>query len=53
MHVLYGKDPFTMKKIYVAKTIKEKKLQRALIHFNKKDNRYLVKEALDMTGRKI
>ena len=47
------KDPFTMEKIYVAKSIKEKKLQRALLHFNKKENRALVKEALDMTGRKI
>ncbi|MDD4366290.1 MAG: DUF3362 domain-containing protein, partial [Eubacteriales bacterium] len=47
------KDPFTMRKIYVAKSIKEKKLQRALLHFNKKENRALVKEALDMTGRKI
>ena len=47
------KDPFSMTKIYVAKSIKEKKLQRALLHFNKKENRALVKEALDMTGRKI
>jgi len=47
------KDPFTMEKIYVAKSIKEKKLQRALLHFNKKENRALVKEALDITGRKI
>ena len=44
-------DPFTMEPIYVAKTVKEKKLQRALLHFNKKKNREAVKEALRMVGR--
>lgn len=44
-------DPFTMEPVYVAKTVKEKKLQRALLHFNKKKNREAVKEALRMVGR--
>lgn len=44
-------DPFTKKPLYVAKTIKEKKMQRALLHYNKKENRKLVAEALQMAGR--
>ncbi|MCQ2546822.1 MAG: YgiQ family radical SAM protein [Clostridia bacterium] len=46
------KDPFTGKPVYVPKTIKEKKMQRALLHFNKKENRKLVTEALETAGRK-
>ena len=46
------RDPLTGKPVYVAKTIKEKKMQRALLHFNKKENRKLVEEALEITGRK-
>lgn len=45
-------DPLTGKPVYVAKTMKEKKMQRALLHFNKKENRRLVEEALEITGRK-
>ena len=44
-------DPFTMKKVYVAKTEEEKKMQRALLHFNKKENRALVRKALKKAGR--
>jgi len=40
------KDPFTMKPVYVAKSAEEKKMQRALLHFNKKENRETVKKAL-------
>ena len=40
-----------MKKIYVAKTEQEKRMQRALLHFNKKENRSLVKKALIEAGR--
>jgi len=46
-------DPFTLEKIYVPRTAEEKKMQRALLHFNKKENRELVKEALGKTGRKL
>ncbi len=45
------KDPFTMEKVYVAKTSEEKRMQRALLHFHKKENRKLVREALKRAGR--
>jgi uncharacterized radical SAM protein YgiQ len=45
-------DPLTGEKVYVAKDVKEKRLQRALLHFHKKENRPLVKEALERIGRK-
>lgn len=45
------KDPFTGEKIHVAKTAEEKKLQRALLHFNKPENRAMVKKALALCGR--
>ncbi|WP_312654001.1 YgiQ family radical SAM protein [Aminipila sp.] len=44
-------DPLTMKKVYVAKSMEEKKMQRALIHFNKPENHGLVKAALVKAGR--
>ncbi len=44
-------DPFTMKNIYVAKTEEEKRMQRALLHFNRKENRSMVKRALKKAGR--
>lgn len=46
-----GLDPLTGEKVYVAKDIKEKQLQRALLHFNKKENRGLVRQALEKAGR--
>lgn len=45
------RDPFTMEKVYVAKTVEEKRMQRALMHFNKKENRGMVKKALERAGR--
>lgn len=44
-------DPFTMKKVYVAKSMHEKKMQRALMHFHKKENIPAVREALTEAGR--
>lgn len=44
-------DPLTMKPVYVAKTIEEKEMQRALIHFNKPENRRLVEKALKLEKR--
>ena len=44
-------DPLTMEPVYVAKTMHEKKMQRALLHFHKKENRTLVRQALRETGR--
>lgn len=48
-----GMDPFTLEPVYVARSPVEKKMQRALLHFNKKENRKLVTEALKQTGRKL
>lgn len=45
------KDPFTGKPVYVAKTHEEKKMQRALMHFHKKENRNIVRAALKKAGR--
>ena len=44
-------DPLTMQQVYVAKSLHEKKLQRALLHFHKKENRKLVRQALKEAGR--
>ncbi len=46
-----GVDPFTMKKVYVPKTPKEKHMQRALLQFRNPENYALVYEALQKTGR--
>lgn len=47
-----GTDPFTGEPVYVPKTPEEKKMQRALIHFNKPENRKTVREALVKAGRR-
>ena len=44
-------DPYTKKRLYVAKDINEKKMQRALLHFNKRENRETVLAALKKAGR--
>ena len=44
-------DPLTMNPVYVAKNMEEKRMQRALIHYNKKENRDLVMKALKLTGK--
>lgn len=44
-------DPLTMKPVYVAKNMEEKRMQRALIHYNKKENRELVIKALKKVGK--
>lgn len=46
-----GLDPFTGKKIYVAKNKKEKTMQRALMHYRNPANYELVYEALEKVGR--
>lgn len=46
------KDPLTMKDIYVPKDMQEKKMQRALVHFNKKENKSMVIRALTKANRK-
>ena len=44
-------DPFTGKSVYVAKDPEEKKMQRALMHFHKKENRAVVRAALKKARR--
>lgn len=44
-------DPITMEKVYVAKTPKEKAMQRALMQYTLPQNYELVKEALLKEGR--
>jgi len=46
-----GMDPFTLKEIHVPDTFEEKKMQRALLHFYKPENRKLVEKALEKAGR--
>ena len=41
----------TMKPVYVAKDLEEKKMQRALMHYNKPENRGTVVKALKKAGR--
>ncbi|AEM73982.1 YgiQ family radical SAM protein [Caldicellulosiruptor acetigenus] len=44
-------DPFTLEKVYVPKTLKEKMMQRALLHFHNPKNYDLVYEALKIAKR--
>ena len=41
-----GIDPFTRKPVYVARHLRDRKLQRALMQFFKPENYFLVREAL-------
>ena len=46
-----GLDPYTMKEVYVAKTPKEKAMQRALLQYYNPANREIILEALKKCGR--
>ncbi len=46
-----GVDPMTGEQVYVAKTEREKAMQRALLQFARPENRRLVEEALRTAGR--
>lgn len=46
-----GIDPFTKKEVYVADNYEEKKMQRALLQWNKPENRDIVRSALQKCGR--
>ena len=41
-----GLDPFTKKEVYVAKGLRDRKMQRALMQFFKPENWFTVREAL-------
>lgn len=46
-----GLDPYTMKEVYVAKTPKEKAMQRALLQYYNSANKEIIIEALKKCGR--
>lgn len=46
-----GLDPMTMKPVYVAKHLRERKVHRALMQFFKPENYFLVRRALTQAGR--
>jgi radical SAM superfamily enzyme YgiQ (UPF0313 family) len=46
-----GLDPRTMEPVYVPKSPKEKKMQRALMQYQRPENYEIVAEALRMAGR--
>jgi uncharacterized radical SAM protein YgiQ len=46
-----GLDPRTMRPVYVARTPREKAMQRALLQYRRPANRALVREALRLAGR--
>ncbi len=47
-----GLNPITMESVYIPNSLEEKRMQRALIQYNKKENYKLVKKALEKAGRK-
>ena len=46
-----GIDPFTKEEVYVAKGLRDRKIQRALMQFFKPENWFTVREALIEAGR--
>ena len=46
-----GTDPFTGDEVYIPRDIEEKRMQRALMHFNKPENKERVRKALIKAGR--
>jgi uncharacterized radical SAM protein YgiQ len=46
-----GIDPFTKQEVYIARNLRDRKLQRALMQFFKPENYFEVREALMQAGR--
>ncbi len=46
-----GIDPFTRKPVYIARHLRDRKLQRALMQFFKPENYFEVRRALEQAGR--
>jgi radical SAM superfamily enzyme YgiQ (UPF0313 family) len=46
-----GLDPHTKKPVYIAKHLRDRKLQRALLQFFKPENYFEVRKALEQAGR--
>jgi len=45
-----GLDPFTGQEVYVARGLRDRKMQRALMQFFKPENYFMVREALLKAG---
>ncbi len=46
-----GIDPFTKQAVYVARNLRDRKMQRALMQFFKPENYFEVRKALEEAGR--
>ena len=46
-----GVDPFSKQRVYVARALRDRKLQRALLQFFKPENYFEVRKALEEAGR--
>ena len=46
-----GTDPFTKHQVHVARNLRDRKLQRALMQFFKQENYFEVRKALEEAGR--
>jgi hypothetical protein len=46
-----GIDPLTKQEVYIAKALRDRKMQRALLQFFKPENWFTVREALIQAGR--
>ena len=46
-----GIDPFTKEEVYIARNLRARKLQRALMQFFKPENYFMVRESLLQAGR--
>ena len=46
-----GIDPFTKQEVYIARGLRDRKMQRALMQFFKAENWFTVREALMQAGR--
>jgi hypothetical protein len=46
-----GIDPFTKQEVYVARNLRDRKMQRALMQFFKPENYFEVRKALEQAGR--
>ncbi len=46
-----GYDPFSGKQVYVPRSYEEKQMQRALLQYNKKENRPLIEKAIRLSKR--
>lgn len=46
-----GIDPFSGKSVYIPKEYEEKRMQRALLQYNRPENRLLIEKAIKLSGR--